>query len=207
MAIWSTVGTWGNAVAMAVAAFFAWKAWRSDRQKGAVARVDAFLITLTTGSVASARDRLTAWTKAHCGEVPPANYRIGSPQNPLREHAVTSDAEKDLRHGVFEILWVLQRSSLLIDDLRMTNRASRDAVIYHLSLIVESLNDFSAELSEGEINAFKESAVVAQRALTDVKTEFPNVKTLSSDSSDEAAWNHSIPEMTAKEVVEFRFNV
>lgn len=198
--MWGMLGAWANALAMAAAAVFAFMAWRSDRGAAAIARVDAFIVSLTAGSVAVARDRLTAWVEEHRGEQPPANVRIGTPGHPLREFAVTDDEEQEVRHGVFEILWLLQRCSGLIRDLRRADKASRDVVLQHLSLVVKALNSFASELSEEEIEAFKVSAVSANGALAKLKEVFPTL-------SDGAGWESTLPELTAADVVEFRHGI
>lgn len=200
IAVWGMLGAWVNAIAMGAAAVFAFMAWRSDRGGAATARIDTFIVSLTTGAVASARDRLTAWVEEHRGEQSPANARIGTPARPLRDFAVTDDAEQELRHGVFEILWLLQRCSGLVRDLRRTDEASRDVVLQHLSLVTKGLNSFASELSEEEIEAFKESAISASGALAKLKDEFPTL-------SGGTAWTSTLPELTAADVVEFRYGL
>lgn len=75
--MWGMLGAWANAFAMGAAAVFAFMAWRSDRRAAAIARVDAFIVSLTAGSVAVARDRLTAWVEEHRGEQPPRTRESG----------------------------------------------------------------------------------------------------------------------------------
>ena len=198
IALWGTFGAWANAIAMGAAAVFAFMAWRSDRGGAATSRIDAFIVSLTSGTVASARDRLTAWVEKHRGEQPPANARIETVSRPLRKFAVTDDAERQLRHGVFEILWLLQRCSGLVRDLGRTDEASQDVVLQHISLVAEGLNSFASALSEEEVEAFKNSAISASGALAKLKDKFP---TLSSG----AVWTSTLPELTADDVVKFRY--
>ncbi|WP_146000577.1 hypothetical protein [Brevibacterium ihuae] len=113
---------------------------------------------------------------------------------------MTDDEEQEVRHGVFEILWLLQRCSGLIQDLRRADKSSRDVVLQHLSLVVKALNSFASELSEEEIEVFKVSAASANGALAKLKKVFPTL-------SDGAGWESTLPELTAADVVEFRFNV
>lgn len=192
--MWGMLGAWANALAMGAAAVFAFLAWRSDRGSAATARVDAFIVSLTTGSIAVARDRVTAWVQKRQGQKPPANVRIGTPDCPLCRVAVTDDEVQEVRHEVFEILWLLQRCSGLIRDLRKTDEASREVVLQHVSLIVEALNSFGHKLSGEQKVAFKDSVSLASRAMAKLKEEFPTLV-------DGKVWESALTDLTAAVVV------
>ncbi|MGL5405762.1 MAG: hypothetical protein ACRDAX_03085 [Propionibacteriaceae bacterium] len=178
MSISVMIATWASAVAMIVAAVCAFLAWRSDRNGAAVTRVDIFIVALTTGAIALDRDRLTSWV---IEQQDLARKKIGTQEHQPRGCGVPSE----VRHGVFEILWLLQRSAGMVNDLKKVDASSQDVVLQHLSLVTEALNSFALQLSEDEIESFKESALTAGKSLSTLHDKFPTL-------SDKRKWTYKL---------------
>lgn len=107
VAAWTMIGTWVNAVAMACAAFFAYRAWRSQvtysrsgeqraDRAAAVCHAAAAIADLTTGAVASARRAVADWSTQFVGN-PPSHRRADS--DVMRgDLLVGRFANEDVRH-------------------------------------------------------------------------------------------------------------
>lgn len=153
------LGTWVGSLAMVIAAILAFRAWKTDRDGAATIRIDAFIVTLTTGPIASARNRLTKWN----------NPADSDSQNKDEECQNDDKNYQDVRHLVFELLWLLHRSSGLILDLKNCDEAEHNIISHHLYLVVKQLNCFEEKLSSKEKEEYIDSAIAAEGALANLR--------------------------------------
>lgn len=159
----TAIATLLGVVAAALAAYYAYKAWQQDRASNAYSRIDEFIVSLSSGDIATARDKFTASVKK------PRSKKISA------KELETGEGER-IRHHVFQILWVIQRAATLLEDLETVNRESRHVVFLHLDLMVEVLNDFAAKLMDGadERQMFCTSAERAHESLAKLTAKFAN---------------------------------
>lgn len=172
--IWSMIGTWVNAIAMAAAAVFAALAWRAQvryahtseqraKRDAAVAHAAAAIIDLTTGSVAAARRRVADWTTDFADD-PPSHRRTGG-EAQRGDSLAGKYANTKLRNQAFVLLWSLQRLGPLSEDVALAQSGQRDVLISHVNLMVETLSRFSALLEVDELRLFRQSADATIRSL------------------------------------------
>lgn len=153
---WVAVGTWFNATAMAVAAFFAWRAWRAQEHDARRQRLAAAIRDLTTGRVARARDAVTAWA-VDFGQCAAPDDRGDHGRMVRGDDLIDNDK---VRHQVFVVLWALHRLSPLVADLQHATREERDLLRLHIGLVLDSLSSLP-RLSAGEQQMLSHSMSVA----------------------------------------------
>lgn len=164
------IGTWVNAVAMACAAFFAYRAWRSQvtysrsgeqraDRAAAVGHAAAAIADLTTGAVASARNAVAGWSTQFVDN-PPSHRR--AEDDVLRgDLLVGRFANEDARHQVFVLLWGLHRLAPLAEDIELAQVSQRRVLRAHVDLITGALARLSEVLEATETALFRDSASAA----------------------------------------------
>ena len=167
---WTMIGTWVNAIAMACAAFFAYRAWRSQvtysrsgeqraDRAAAVGHAAAAIADLTTGSVATARKAVADWS-TDFADNPPSHRRADN--DVVRgDRLVGRFANDDVRHQVFVLLWGLQRLAPLAEDVELAQPSQRRVLRAHVDLITDTLARLSAILEASETSLFRDSAAAA----------------------------------------------
>ncbi|HHT41167.1 MAG TPA: hypothetical protein GX000_05960 [Actinomyces sp.] len=140
---WAAVGSVSNAVAMGVAALFAYMAWkeqrstsREERRRSATNRVSTFVDSFTTGNLSESRDILTTWNW------PGRDREFDSGV----EHPSYSKARK----AAFDALWGLHRASMLSEDIKDVHASLRRILVHHLRLALSELTVFSLRIRDGD---------------------------------------------------------
>lgn len=185
--IWTMVATALSAVAMVVAAFFAYRAWRTDRRQTSTSRVAEYVVSIATKPISDARDTVTAWNVHNASCLPPVESDYANEYIRFRADRVTTREEAKVRSAVFELLWALHRASKLSNIVADLDKPLLEVLDHHVFALISTVNDFGSLLGSDEIASFQKSANTANSGLDGLRkameSEWPDVLTASFNSS------------------------
>ena len=157
------------AVSSSIAASTSKEELKQTRKQTAMTQVAEYVTSLTSGDIASDRDRVAEWVHETVKE-----------QNGI---------DPPTRKSYFDLLWALQRASGIKHHISLIDADLAGVLTRHLELIIDSINKvkerFPSIDDRDSWDTARETIEALKKCLPDLKEELCRAKTKTEDQAEE----------------------